>query len=198
MKKIIYSVAILACSVLFTVSNTQAQSFNVGTSAINLGIGFGTAVGYVGGASSGIGISGSYEYGVAVLGPGKVGLGVIINYQGASYSSTDGVGDNYKETWNTTYFGVRGIYHPDFCNGKNYDVYAGIQLGYVHYGYSETVSGPNSGYFQNSSGGLSSGVWPGIVVGGRYYFTDNIGAFAEIGYDIDYLKIGLAFKFGTK
>jgi hypothetical protein len=38
-------------------------------------------------------------------------------------------------------------------------------------------------------------VYLGAIVGGRYYFKDNIGAFAEIGYDLAWLKVGAAFKF---
>ena len=35
----------------------------------------------------------------------------------------------------------------------------------------------------------------GIFLGGRYLFTDKIGAFAELGYDMSYLKLGLTGKF---
>ena len=39
------------------------------------------------------------------------------------------------------------------------------------------------------------GVRLGAFVGGKYYFNDKIGAFAELGYGISVLQIGLAGRF---
>jgi hypothetical protein len=32
-------------------------------------------------------------------------------------------------------------------------------------------------------------------VGARYFFTDKMGAFSELGYDMSYLKVGLSARF---
>jgi hypothetical protein len=41
----------------------------------------------------------------------------------------------------------------------------------------------------------NSGVLFGIHAGSRYMFPDNIGGYAELGYGISILKLGLAVKF---
>ena len=172
---------------------TPGKSFDKGTSVINLGVGFGYSIGYGSGSSSSPVISGTYEYGVAKAGPGVIGVGLALGYQGSSYTYSD-YQYTYKERWTTSAFGLRGTYHPDFCNGKKYDVYGVLQLTYYNYGYSYS-SNPVNPYYQFRSS-LNNGLGLGILVGGRYYFTDNIGAFLELGYDISYLKLGVSFKFG--
>ena len=69
--------------------------------ALNLGIGLGNRYGYgtafFGGSSSvSPAISLSYERGFMQLGPGVLGLGAFVGYQGASYDL--GGGDKWKYT----------------------------------------------------------------------------------------------------
>ena len=52
-------------------------------------------------------------------------------------------------------------------------------------GYDEKYTGSADG----------SGIGFSIHVGGRYYFTDNFGAFAEVGYGIAYANLGVSLKF---
>jgi hypothetical protein len=189
-------IALLTASIILLSVSAKAQSFEMGTSAINLGIGFGYSYGYESGAgvSQTPVISGSYEYGVTKLGPGTLGLGAQIAYQGASYSYTEN-SYNVSDNWTATLFGIRGIYHPDFCNGKNYDVYGALQLSYDHFGFSYTTNDPNPSYRPTVVS--ASSFYPYIIIGGRYYFTDNIGVWAELGYDLAYFNLGLSIKFGS-
>jgi hypothetical protein len=41
----------------------------------------------------------------------------------------------------------------------------------------------------------ASAILYGAHLGARYYFTDNIGAHAELGYGISVLTLGASFKF---
>lgn len=198
MKKHIKNATIaLAAGVLMLSATTgKSQSFDKGTSSINLGVGFGYSINYYtgGGVSASPVISGSYEYGALTLGPGTLGLGLAVGYQGASYSYSDYYGDTWSDKWVTTSFGIRGMYHWNGLQSDKYDIYGGIQLTYVHYGFSETATGPFANVY-NYGSALSSSFYPYLVVGGRYLFTNNIGVFAELGYDICYFKLGLNLKF---
>ena len=37
--------------------------------------------------------------------------------------------------------------------------------------------------------------WFTAFVGARYFFAKNLGGFAELGYGVSYLNLGLAYKF---
>ncbi|UOQ72630.1 hypothetical protein [Hymenobacter cellulosilyticus] len=45
--------------------------------------------------------------------------------------------------------------------------------------------------YSSSSTYLTSG----IFAGARYFITNNVGAFTEVGYDMNYLKLGVTAKF---
>lgn len=200
MKKLILSLAVL-CGLAFSGTTAHAQTYGIGTNVVNLGIGFGYShsyyTGIYGSSSSTPVIAASFEHGMKELGPGTLGLGAAFSYQGSKWTYDDTYGDHYSETWKTSLFAVRGTWHPDFLVTDKYDVYVGLQLGFYHYGYTYTASGPYVSQYNYNSNPSSGGLGYAGFVGGRYYFTDNIGAFAEIGYDISYLKFGLAFKFGS-
>lgn len=164
-----------------------ANPFEVGTNALNLGIGLGSRYGYgsglLGGSSSVTpALSIAYERGILPLGPGVLGVGGIIGYQAASYDYS-----GYKDKFTDLIVMVRGAFHYPVT--PQFDAYGGVGLGLRHLGYSSNYTGL---YAQNL--GLT-GVTSGLFVGGRYYFTSSIGAFAELGYDQTYLKAGLALKF---
>ena len=87
------------------------------------------------------------------------------------------------------------LWHPEILVSGTYDVYGALQLGYVTYGYDFSGTGVYADDAYKVKNNLNSGLGLGLIVGGRYYFTDNIGAFLELGYDLSYSKIGVAFNF---
>lgn len=95
----------------------------------------------------------------------------------------------YSGGYTFIYAGARGSYHlGELLDVKNkkFDPYAGATLGFRHYGYTHVY-----GY---DYGGYNSGLFLGAHLGARYYFSDKVGGFAEVGYGISALKVGLAAK----
>ena len=170
MKKII-----IAAVLLFGLSNAGAQTFSEGTSVVQLGAGIGSDFGLPLGAS--------YEYGIS----DKIGVGAYAGYASKSYNTAGFSAFDYKVTY--MIFGAKGNYH--FYQSDKIDAYGGVLLGYNSAKITYDNGSPNfPGYTSPTYGGT---VFGGSV-GARYYFTDNIAAFAELGYGIGYLTVGLAYK----
>ncbi|RSK37171.1 hypothetical protein [Hymenobacter metallilatus] len=168
--------------------------FQKGTTMVNLGVGLGLGYGY--GFGSGLkatpAVSLSLEKGIIEgIGPGVIGIGGLIGYKGYHY---DYPGTDYKARWNNIIVLVRGTYHYDLLQNSKLDTYAGVSLGARIESYKDTYySEYLGGRYDNSYGGAR--VEGGIFIGGRYFLTDNIGAFAEAGYDMSYLKLGVTARF---
>jgi hypothetical protein len=178
MKKIVFSL-LLAFS--FAVAS-QAQVFAKNDKVVNLGVGIGSYLGGVGYSTIIPPISGSFEYGIVdglINGKASIGVGGYLGFASQKYKYLNDSG------WNYNYFilGARGAFHYQFVD--KLDTYAGLMLGYN----IATSSGDNVGNV--SAGGFVYSTF----VGARYYFTESIAAFAEIGYGIAVLQLGVAFKF---
>jgi len=162
---------------LFFAVNSYGQFFQKGTKLVNLGIGFGGGYGAAGLNSSVPPISGSFEVGITE----NIGVGGIIGY--SSFGDSGLFGSDIK--FNYLLFGARGAYH--FPVGDKLDLYGGAMLVYN----SVSVSGLPAGFPSTGSSGINIG----IFAGGRYMFSESIGAFAELGYSIALINIGLTAKF---
>lgn len=96
--------------------------------------------------------------------------------------------------WNHTfvYAGARASYHLGellSVESKKFDPYVGATLGLRYAGYSD-----NSGY-DNYVSPYNSGLFMGVHLGSRYLFSEKIGGFAEVGYGVSALRLGLTTKF---
>jgi hypothetical protein len=186
-----------------------AQSFDVGTNAINLGIGLGGyRYSYVASGASGYSVSPtlafSYERGVAPLGPGVLGVGAFLANKSVRYEATQNypwanTTYNYDQRWSNTIIGLRGSWHYNEWHGMDeLDVYGGLMLGYNIGSYrnrsTRTINGVTSDYDYGYSGSISFATFS-TYLGARYYFTEKIGAYLEFGYGIAYLNLGLAARF---
>ena len=95
----------LVIAVLFVTVSTKGQQFKKGTTAVNAGIGLGTALGGLGKARPAV--SASVDRGMwDVGGPGVVSVGGYLGNTGYKYS--DG---GYDAKWNYFIVGARGAYH---------------------------------------------------------------------------------------
>lgn len=180
MKKTIF--AILAVFVA-TLAHAQ-QPFQEGTTMANLGIGVGTNLGGLGNARPAISIAVDHGF-WDVGGPGVISLGGYLGNTGYKYN-----GPSYTSKWNYVVIGVRGAYHYNgFTSVPELDLYGGLMLAYNIANYSYEGGGTPISNNYGSDLGLTA------FVGARYFFTDNFGAFAELGYGVSALNVGVTYKF---
>lgn len=173
------------------------QSFGQGSFDINPGIGFGYDYGYLGTFYPAIIVSGDYGLNVSA-GPGTIAIGGEVGFKYGTYSYTFG---DYSASYSETYIAARGTYHWTPPGAPKVDLYGGIPLGFRIDHYSEWgsyVSGydvygyPIYGYHQISATGTDPLI--GLFIGASYYVSSKIGIFAELGYNISILNIGVNIK----
>lgn len=178
MKKLFFYPTLI---LLMVSSVLTAQEFNKGTNVINAGIGIGGNFNYgsFGTSSQGLGLNASYERGIwEIGGPGVISLG---GYFGTKTYKYDYFGGNEK--WTYTIVGVRGAYHYNGLEVENLDVYGGAMLSY------------NIVSYDGNSGSLNSRPSGTVFVGGRWFFSENFAVFAEGGYGVAFLSLGISFRF---
>ena len=172
-------VFLAALALIGSVSLANAQEvFHKGTTAINAGIGLGSYY-------SGITIpplSVSLDYGVAdnlINGNnGSISVGGFAGYTASSHTY-----GTYKSTFSYIALGGRGAFHYQFA--PKLDTYAGLMVSY------DIVS---SSYDAFSNYIKSSHIDWSLFLGARYFFTEKIGGFAELGYGFYNLNLGVTFK----
>ncbi|GAB3899640.1 hypothetical protein [Spirosoma agri] len=171
MKKIHFSVLFVIALLVGTQSFAQ-MAIDKGTKFVNLGIGVG-GYGYFNG--SGLGLNAGLDVGVTK----NITVGGVLGYR--SYGS--GV--------NSFDAGVRGSYHFNellqLATDKA-DLYAGIGVSFYRLSYGD--------YYANIPGFSNSytTAYVPIHIGGRYFFSENVGGFAELGSSLATLKLGVTFK----
>ncbi len=134
------------------------------------------------------------------LGPGYLGVGVYAGYQ-TSYSRYNYYYNNgnnnyyYDNRWSNFVVAARAAYHLDELNFEKGELYAGVMLGvrFQRYVYETNDPDPDKNYYYYSG----SSVFPAssVFVGGRWYFSNKVALFGELGYGISYGTLGLSFKF---
>lgn len=181
---------IFTMSLLGFCATIQAQDeggFTKGSVDFNIGVGIGATF-YDGTAKASLPpIGASLEFGITE----KISVGGYIGYSSATseFSFVDFTGSGtttYDWTYSYTIVGVRGSYHFAVNNSK-LDPYAGVMLGYN----VASVDLDGFGGASPSVGGLAYSAY----LGARYRFSEKIGVFAELGYGIAYLQLGLNVKF---
>lgn len=98
-------------------------------------------------------------------------------------------GENYGNN-RYTIIGLRGLYHRS-ANSK-IEGYAGSMVGLaankIHLDYTG-VNGGSANTFKESQFVFQ------LILGGRYYVSDNAGVYAELGYGVCVFNLGLNLKF---
>ena len=175
-----FKALLLTCSLILMVGVANAQ-YQQGQLDFNLGLGLGNTFGAAGSATfPPINLSG--DYGVT----DNISVGGLIGYTAykEDFSFFGGSG-----SWTYTYLiiGARGAYHFDVS--EDFDLYAGAMLGYnvASVNYEGTAL---FGVTEPSVGGVAIGIFGGA----RYHFSENLGAFAELGYSVGYLNLGATYR----
>ncbi|GAB3921593.1 outer membrane beta-barrel protein [Larkinella terrae] len=158
--------------------SAKAQTIEKGEKFLNAGVGLGTYT------YRGLPIGASFEYTI------KDNLSVGGSFDFARYGYNSG---GYKWNYTFLFFTARGSYHfgdiLDISDSK-FDPYAGISLGLRTSSYSDTY-GSSRDYYSPYGNSL----FLGLHLGSRYMFSEKIGGFAEIGYGVAVLRVGLTAKF---
>ena len=179
MKKVLLSLAIVAFALSANAQKESGVSFDKSTSYLHIGIGFGG--GFYTGSITTPPVSASFEAAVTE----KISVGGIIGYSSSKYNY-GGFTDDVKYTY--LLIGARGNYH--FATSEKFDPFVGLTLGYNIVNFKDQAPSSYGNYSAKASALLYGG-----QIGANYYFSPKFGAFAELGYGIGILTIGLTAKF---
>ena len=159
--------------------NTFSPSIETSKAIINAGIGFGFAAsGYKMGMPP---ISVSLDF--LKLKNMPVMLGVFGGYRTQKYAISF-ILTEVSLTYTEIAFGARATYHANFS--PKLDAYAGLTLGYA----IQSLDGDYGDLFPATSYFVY-----GVNAGGRYFFSDKIGIYAELGYSpFQVASVGLTLK----
>lgn len=200
--KISFLMIILVASVQVI---AQQNYFLKGDKVVNLGVGLGSA-GYFGGhhATSFPPVSLAFELGLkdCIFDKGVIGVGGYTSFSTYKF-------DNGKLKSKSKDFVLAGRLSLHYPFLDKLDTYGGVILGadivsteaslyststsYTVI-YSGTSAYSETPYYSIDSPGTKTGVAFAIYVGARYCFSEKILAFAELGYGIAVLNIGIAYK----
>ena len=166
------------CVGLFFSSSAAMAQYAKGDKLWNIGIGLNSYY------NGGIPLNTSFEVGVT----DEISVGAELDYLSYRYNFA---GTRYGFT--SFYLAGRGSYHFNkLLNLKEdaLDIYAGAGLGFRSFSWNE------SNNFSGLGNVYGNGAFLAIHVGTRYYFSDKIGAYLELGAGgASNATLGLAFKF---
>ena len=195
--KVITKILILLMIVAAFPTISKAQSFEQGNIIFSAGYGFPNLgkslfkiyedeTGYdVGGIGP---LHGKFEYAVS----DNIGVGLTFNFVSydVNWTDSDG-GTTYNYTYDVTGWRVNARLNFHFLNSDNVDPYFGLGIGYGNTTWSFTTNDPFFG-----GGAISSPIGIGFetTVGLRYYFTEMIGLYGELGLAKSLIQGGLVVK----
>ena len=174
---------LLATNNVFAQSKDGGFSDVKGINFLNAGIGLGT---YGLAGTGGLPLTATFEHGFSK----NISAGVTLGYVQIKLAN------DWKYTY--TIFGARGSYHfNEALNISNpkLDVYGGVGIFYRHYKWKYTYDngepGSPSGVYNDAAGDVDFD----LHAGARYMFGNSVGAYAELGYGISPLQLGVSLKF---
>ncbi len=169
------------------------QSFEKGSQAFNLDVGFVNTPYFTTSEYEGFypSASISYEYGIVSIpmGTGLTGVVSVGPYAGfctTRYNFFDN-GDHYSIY--DVDLGLRGNYH--FIFHEKLDTYAGVWIGanITNHVWNGDWEEPEGIYFAHGTG-LAAGAYAGV----RWFFTDILGVNAEVCWLMSVVNVGVTFK----
>lgn len=152
-----------------------------GTNVLNAGIGLGS---YGLSGTGGIPLVASFEHGFSK----NISAGATLGF----------IQKKFASDWKYTYLliGARGSYHLNEAfkiANPNVDLYAGAGLLYRRFTVKYTHDDADNQEFDLNGSGSDFTVQ--LHAGARYFFNTKVGAFAELGYGISPLQLGVTLKF---
>jgi len=106
---------------------------------------------------------------------------------------------DFRESWTTFYFVPRlalyfhEVFHPDDFP-ENIDLFVGVGLGFRHVTqrFTNEVTAQQANRDDMRTGFL---LGYHFFAGGRYYFRENMAVFAEIGWGLSFLNVGITIRY---
>lgn len=193
--KLVQSVGALLIAASLPVAS-HAQSFQEGDNVLGVGVGLlgGYSVGWSGnGVSQSPAINLHFDHGMGDLGPGVWGLGGYVGYKTIGYKSKYFNYYDYDYRYTYLVIGARGTWHYNEWHGDKWDTYGGIMLAYRSITFKDNTDYGPYGYL-NTYTYSGSGMGFSGFLGARYYFSDKVGAYGELGYGLTTLQVGLSVK----
>ncbi len=191
------SFALLSAIGTTALLHTATAQFEVGDKVLGLSVGIGgnySAGSTYSSQTPALGLS--YEQGVTDLGPGVLGIGGYLGYKSLSAKTDYAFGTtrySYDWTWNYLILGVRGAWHyNDWHGNEALDTYGGVMLSYNSVSFKDNTDYPTGSVAYKYSS--ASGVGFTGFLGARYWFSEQFGAQAELGYGIAVLNLGISYK----
>ncbi|MEX2230554.1 MAG: hypothetical protein WD824_00225 [Cyclobacteriaceae bacterium] len=172
MKNILKFLCVIAMVFSATFASGQAR-YNKGDMLLNVGFGLGYYYG-----NGGIPLIASFEFAPSDV----ITVGPYISYTSRGYTG-------FRYTFLD--FGVRGSYHFSELfeiRNEKVDVYGGANLGYA----VSSFSYDNAFYDDNI---YPSRVQFGLHAGARYFFSEKVAGYGELGFGLAPLALGITFKF---
>ena len=180
---------------------SNPQAFGKGSNILDVGVGLGGYYSYWGyGYFETPNFVASYENGTfGNVGPGTVSLGALFSYKGIQNNWVSNNGYSYSDRWNYWIFGLRSAYHWNFTSSPRFDPYVGLMLGYYVVNHMFVSNDPfyaepgSPGYISYST------TYPNylalsLYIGARYYVSNRVAIWGELGYGYATLAAGLSFK----
>lgn len=190
MKPIFSKISFIAIIVSLLASSAVLADGPVVKGTSVLGFGIGMANRYYGFSGFSPGVKVNYEAGLWQAGPGVVTLGGTFGYTFQSYRNYI-IGNGYNYSWHNFIVAARSAWHHNWGVDK-LDTYAGVSAGVrfnIYNDDGDPINNPNYKTVYPHFGGF---------VGAAYYFKPALGVFAEVGYDINFVTIGLNLNFGGR
>lgn len=171
---------VLVAFASFGVAQAQ-QIFSEGTTAINAGVGVGSSISNVTFPPLSVSLDYSLKDNLINGNNGAISIGGLVGYVGSGFHLY-----NSRYSASHAILGVRGAFHYQFV--PRLDTYAGAMLSY------NIVSGRWTNTPVPEVKTTASGLDFGIYLGARYFISEQWGAFAELGYGIAFLNLGVTYR----
>lgn len=190
MKNIHHKISFAAILIVLFFTTTALADGPVTKGSNVLGFGLGVANRYYGYAGFSPGVKINFESALWQAGPGVVTLGGTFGYTYQSYHYGYIFNNGYRYSWHNFIIAARSAWHHNWGVDK-LDTYAGASAGVRFNIYNDGGDPYNTNNY--------SSVYPhfGGFVGACYYFKPSVGVFGEVGYDINFITVGLNFNFGN-
>lgn len=136
-----------------------------------------------------------YEHGMT----DKIGLGINVAYAqnewAYSYATTDANGEavTYKEKTSRSAYSILARFNYHIGSDDKFDPYVGFGMGYRNATWKYDTTDPDGTTDVDISGLMPFGME--LTIGARYFFSENIGLYAEVGAAKSVVQGGLAVKF---